>query len=267
MRVGAGYFPCMAFSFRLPRFPRFPRIPFPRPALTAAEKTAVLAVTLVLSTGGLLRVWEHAGVSLGPVDDWESLRALVIRSRERLHADGGAEGGGGYPCLDDAPVMRAGGTGGGGASGMATLLAGGATDGREAGKTKSASGKRGGGKQPPARPLDLNTAGERALVALPGVGPSTAKAIVAYRAAHGPFKNIEDLMQVKGIGPKKFETLRPHVKVEGRVKAEGEPKRDARASPEDHDAARTSDAGQAPPSQMPQMPQTPQARPAPALSP
>src|SRR5690606_9250695 len=129
----------MTTSFRLPslsglqrlRFParlrfrllrllrplRPPRLPWP--VLTAAEKTALLAVTLVLSGGGALRAWERSGVSIGPVDDWETLRALVIRSREDLNADGNTEGGG-YACLDEAPVMRAGGTGGGGASGRTT---------------------------------------------------------------------------------------------------------------------------------------------------
>src|SRR5690554_6817864 len=100
----------MTTSFRLPllsglqrlRFParlrvrllrplRPPRLPWP--VLTAAEKTALLAVTLVLSGGGALRVWERSGVSIGPVDDWETLRALVIRSREDLNADGNTEGG------------------------------------------------------------------------------------------------------------------------------------------------------------------------------
>ncbi len=214
----ADYFPCMAFSFRLPRFPRV-RLPFrvPWPVLTAAEKTAVLAVALVLGGGGALRVWERSGVSIGPVEDWESLRALVIRSRAQPPAQGDE---GGYPCLDDAPVMRAGGTGGGGAFGMATRPAAGLADAREAGKKKAAGGKSGGGKQVPSRPLDLNAAGERALLALPGIGPSTAKAIVAHRVLHGRFQSVDGLLQVKGIGPKKLEALRPYVRVE--VKAEGD---------------------------------------------
>ncbi len=52
------------------------------------------------------------------------------------------------------------------------------------------------------------------MLTLPGVGPSTAKAIVAHRAANGPFRVLEDLLQVKGIGPKKLEALRPFVWVE-----------------------------------------------------
>jgi competence ComEA-like helix-hairpin-helix protein len=70
----------------------------------------------------------------------------------------------------------------------------------------------------------LNTAGEKALLSLPGVGPSTAKAILAHRAARGPFRSVDDLLQVKGIGPKKLEALRPfvHVKTEARAETRGE---------------------------------------------
>ena len=57
--------------------------------------------------------------------------------------------------------------------------------------------------------LDLNTATSEDLDALPGIGPVLAKRIVDYRAAHGPFKKIDDLMEVSGIGPKKLEKIKP----------------------------------------------------------
>jgi len=63
----------------------------------------------------------------------------------------------------------------------------------------------------PGATLDINTASEQELDALPGVGPSTAKAIVQYRDQHGPFRSIDDLGNVKGIGPAKLEQLRPSV--------------------------------------------------------
>ena len=62
--------------------------------------------------------------------------------------------------------------------------------------------RRAGGK------VDLNTASESDLDALPGVGPSTAKRIVEDRQTNGPFKSPEDLMRVSGIGPKKFDALK-----------------------------------------------------------
>lgn len=55
--------------------------------------------------------------------------------------------------------------------------------------------------------ININTATEAELDVLPGVGPSTAEAIVADREENGPFSNIEDLMRVSGIGEKKFEKL------------------------------------------------------------
>ncbi|MDH4109590.1 MAG: helix-hairpin-helix domain-containing protein, partial [Gammaproteobacteria bacterium] len=47
---------------------------------------------------------------------------------------------------------------------------------------------------------------------LTGVGLSKAAAIVEYRAAHGPFKSYEDLMQVKGIGPRTIEINRENIR-------------------------------------------------------
>lgn len=63
-------------------------------------------------------------------------------------------------------------------------------------------------------PISVNTASARALEAIPGVGPTTAAAIVADREARGPFASVEDLDRVKGIGPATVEKLRPFVVVE-----------------------------------------------------
>ena len=65
----------------------------------------------------------------------------------------------------------------------------------------------------PAAPIDLNAASEADLDALPGVGPTTARAIVAYREAHGPFHQVDDLTDVQGIGPARLDALRELVKV------------------------------------------------------
>jgi competence protein ComEA len=45
------------------------------------------------------------------------------------------------------------------------------------------------------------------------VGPATSKAILAYRASHGRFRSVTELLEVPGIGPTKLEALRPLVKV------------------------------------------------------
>lgn len=62
-------------------------------------------------------------------------------------------------------------------------------------------------------PVDLNTADEAALETLAGVGPATAKAILAWRDEHGRFESVDDLLDVTGIGEKKLEKLRDGVVV------------------------------------------------------
>lgn len=62
-------------------------------------------------------------------------------------------------------------------------------------------------------PLNLNQATAEQLDTLPGVGPATAAAIIAYRDQHGPFGNVDDLADVRGIGPAKLDALRGLVTV------------------------------------------------------
>ena len=64
-----------------------------------------------------------------------------------------------------------------------------------------------------AQPIDLNNATELQLVTLPGIGPATANAIITYRLQHGPFARVEDLLNVRGIGPAKLESLLGLVRV------------------------------------------------------
>ncbi|MGB8207438.1 MAG: ComEA family DNA-binding protein, partial [Mycobacterium sp.] len=67
----------------------------------------------------------------------------------------------------------------------------------------------------PGRPaaVNLNTATVQQLDALPGVGPVTAAAIVAWRDANGKFTSVDQLAEVDGIGPGRLEKLRPLVRV------------------------------------------------------
>lgn len=64
-----------------------------------------------------------------------------------------------------------------------------------------------------AEAVNLNTATVQQLDALPGVGPVTAAAIVAWRDANGKFTSIDQLAEVDGIGPARLEKLRPLVRV------------------------------------------------------
>lgn len=56
--------------------------------------------------------------------------------------------------------------------------------------------------------VNINTADEKALDVLPGIGPSTAKKIIEYRNTNGIFKKPEDIMNVKGIGKSKYENVK-----------------------------------------------------------
>lgn len=68
--------------------------------------------------------------------------------------------------------------------------------------------------QPADGLIDLNTASQDMLESLPGIGPHLAGQIISYRTQN-PFKTVNDLQNVQGIGPKRMETVRPHVKVTG----------------------------------------------------
>lgn len=69
----------------------------------------------------------------------------------------------------------------------------------------------GGAAASDAGVVSLNNASASELTALPGVGEATAAAIVAHREANGPFTAVEQLMDVRGIGPAKFEAMRDMV--------------------------------------------------------
>jgi competence protein ComEA len=62
-------------------------------------------------------------------------------------------------------------------------------------------------------PVDLNRATEADLESLPGIGPALAHAIIDYRSQHGQFRSVDDLADVRGIGPAKMDQLRSLVKV------------------------------------------------------
>jgi competence protein ComEA len=64
-----------------------------------------------------------------------------------------------------------------------------------------------------ARVININLASATQLEQLPGVGPATAKAIVAYREKYGAFNTVEDLLKVRGIGPAKLSEILPRASV------------------------------------------------------
>ena len=52
-----------------------------------------------------------------------------------------------------------------------------------------------------AQAVNINTAGKAELMSVRGIGEKRAEAIIAYRDKNGPFKSVEDLESVQGIGP------------------------------------------------------------------
>ena len=66
---------------------------------------------------------------------------------------------------------------------------------------------------PAPAPINLNTATAADLEKLPGVGPAVAARIIEHRQKNGPFKKIEDLMTIRGIGEKTFLRLKPLVTI------------------------------------------------------
>ena len=71
----------------------------------------------------------------------------------------------------------------------------------------------GNGIAPTSQLINLNTATATELDSLTGVGPSTAKAIIAYRTKKGTFSKVEDLLNVPGIGPAKLAAMRDEITV------------------------------------------------------
>lgn len=70
-----------------------------------------------------------------------------------------------------------------------------------------------GSAAPASAQIDLNNATLEQLDTLDGVGPATARKIIAYRAQHGPFRSVAELSRIPGIGPKKLAAMRPRLRV------------------------------------------------------
>jgi len=80
---------------------------------------------------------------------------------------------------------------------------------REGEAVASAGGAGGAGATSPGSgKVDINAATAEQLDALPGIGPATAAKIISDRTSNGPFRNVDDLMRVPGIGPSKFDALK-----------------------------------------------------------
>jgi competence ComEA-like helix-hairpin-helix protein len=153
------------------------------PTLTPAERRAVLMVVAILALGAARDFWRAGHPRLAPPFPADGASAITAIDPDRHDPKPGAPEPDPKPVL--GPAARAD-SSGAGAFGHAT-----------------ASG----------RAIDINHADAIALDALPGVGPVLARRIVEHRSTHGPYRRVEDLRAVRGIGPKLLERLRPYVRI------------------------------------------------------
>jgi comEA protein len=70
-----------------------------------------------------------------------------------------------------------------------------------------------GRKKPPAQPVNINTANSEQLQQVPGIGPATADKILQMRKSYGPFKSVDDLLAIRGLGAKRLEKMRKYLTV------------------------------------------------------
>jgi competence protein ComEA len=84
----------------------------------------------------------------------------------------------------------------------------------------------------PQQKVDLNAADQTRLESLPGIGPATAQRIIEYRTENGRFGTIEELMNVWGIGEKKYERLKDLITVTPQKPKEDESKKEKPKTPE-----------------------------------
>ncbi|MDP4332908.1 helix-hairpin-helix domain-containing protein [Curtobacterium sp. A7_M15] len=139
---------------------------------------------------------ERAGGPRGDADLARLNLARVLVDGERLYVPAVGETDVPEPLDGGAGVAGAAGGGGGSVSGGT-----------------GAGGAAGGAGSAGDAVVDLNTADQRLLETLPGIGPSLAGRILAWRDEHGRFTAVEDLLDVSGIGDVRFAELRDRVRV------------------------------------------------------
>ena len=74
-------------------------------------------------------------------------------------------------------------------------------------------GANAGKKKPPEKPVNINTANSEQLQQVPGIGPATAQKILQMRRSYGPFKSVDDLLAIRGLGEKRLNKMRKYLTV------------------------------------------------------
>jgi len=86
-------------------------------------------------------------------------------------------------------------------------------------------------KKSPAQPVNINTANSEQLQTVPGIGPATAEKILQMRKSYGAFKSVNDLLAIRGLGPKRLEKMRKYLTVGKTAKAPPQPSPSAFSQP------------------------------------
>ncbi|RFU42506.1 ComEA family DNA-binding protein [Actinomadura logoneensis] len=180
--------------------------PRPEPVTTAAATTPSLSVTASgppsgVPSGGTQLVVQVIGKVRRP-----GVLTLAAGSRvaDALNAAGGVRAGADTGALNlarklmDGEQIAVGIRPPAPAPGQGPAPPGGPTSGASSGSSGAS-----------ASPLDLNTATAEQLDQLPGVGPVLARRIIDYRTQHGPFRTVDQLQDVPGIGARRLTDLKP----------------------------------------------------------
>ena len=83
--------------------------------------------------------------------------------------------------------------------------------------------------------VNINSATKEQLESLNGIGPVKAQAIIDYRKKHGPFKSLEDVKKVDGIGDATFDKIRKDIALSGTTKIDAPAKEEKKAAPAKED--------------------------------
>ena len=168
---------------------------------TSTEKK-YLALTLVfLATGSGIKAYRHSHVQIGPMED--SRFPAADSAKTPLPTDSliGASSSG--PVNPSDSIAPAGPKVWDSSSGPSSLS-------RPDRKRVSALPREASARKAAfTGKVSLNQAGPGELTAIRGIGDKTAQIIVQYRKDHGPFRELRELLQVKGIGEKKLEKITP----------------------------------------------------------
>jgi competence protein ComEA len=125
--------------------------------------------------------------SLMPRGAWRNLPAAVAHARERRAADAG------LAVIHGRRITA-----------LLTFVLGLALAGTPGAQAT---------KKPPPTPVNINSATAEQLQQVPGIGPATAEKILQMRKSYGPFKSVDDLLAIKGIGKKRLDKMRKYLTV------------------------------------------------------